>query len=248
MDNSHTVMVIGVGEIGEPLFRILSRHYRCMPVDVMPIPFRGKCSVMHVCYPFQIDDFVGTTLGYMEKYRPALTIIHSTVSPGTTRRIAELSGNKVAYSPVRGKHRAMEQDLLRYRKFVGASDQQTMQLACAHLAAAGFRTDTFPSSDMGELAKLVETTWFGVLIGFAQDAERLASACGGSYDNLRAFIEEVDFLPHHIFPGVIGGHCVMPNIAILKARFDSGFLDAVQGSNARKEAEVKSLAEAAGAK
>jgi hypothetical protein len=246
MDNS-SVIVVGVGEIGQALFRILSRRYRCMPVDLIPIPSGGACSVLHVCYPFQMDDFVGTTLGYMEKYKPDLTIVHSTVRPGTTARIADLSGRKVAYSPVRGKYRAMEYDMLRYRKFVAASDPQTTRKACIHLAGAGFRTDTFRTAEIGELAKLIETTWFGVLIGFAQEAERMAAAYGGSYAELKAFMDEVDSVPHDVGPGIIGGHCVMPNIAILKTCFDSDFLDAVQRSNAQKAVETKSLAERAGA-
>jgi len=33
------------------------------------------------------------------------------------------------------------------------------------------------------------------------------------------------------FPGYIGGHCVMPNIEILKKDVESEFLDAIQDSN-----------------
>jgi hypothetical protein len=53
----------------------------------------------------------------------------------------------------------------------------------------------------------------------------------------------VDFLPSHIFPGRIGGHCVTPNIELLQERIQSQFLDAVVVSNAKKEqALLNSLA------
>ena len=55
---------------------------------------------------------------------------------------------------------------------------------------------------------------------------------------MNAFVEEIDFLPHWTFPGVIGGHCVMPNIAILQSLLQSDFLDAVVKSNAAKQSEM----------
>jgi len=198
---------------------------------------------MHICYPYQIPDFVGTTVGYISKYKPQLTIINSTVVPGTTRQIYDASGAKLAYSPARGKHVRMEEDLLRYKKFVAGIDDIASRLAQEHLAAAGFRTDRFRTPEMGELAKLIETTWLGVLIAWAQEVERFAESHGASFEEVNAFIQEVDFLPSHVFPGSIGGHCVMPNIELLQERVQSQFLDAVVVSNAKKEqALLNSLA------
>ena len=53
---------------------------------------------------------------------------------------------------------------------------------------------------MGELSKLVETTWLGVLIGWAQEIERMAAASGGSYEEVNEFIKEISFLPSSV-PG-----------------------------------------------
>jgi len=234
------VIVLGTGEVGRPLYQILSRKFRCTGVDVQPVEIQDPCSVLHVCYPFQIGDFVGTTVRYMEKYRPALTIINSTVAPGTTRKVYEAAGKRpITYSPVRGKHARMEQDMVKYKKFVAGCDAEATRRAIGHFAAAGFKTDTFPSLEIAEFSKLVETTWLGILIGWAQEVERLAAQYGGSYDDVNAFIKEIDFLPSHTFPGQIGGHCVMPNIAILQSQVQSAFLDAVVESN---EAKRKHLA------
>jgi hypothetical protein len=52
------------------------------------------------------------------------------------------------------------------------------------------------------------------------------------------FIKEISYLPTNVFPGHIGGHCVMPNIAILRRGFNSKFLDAVVESNEAKEKDV----------
>jgi len=240
------VIVVGQGEIGKPLRTILSRTYHCIGVDIEPVEVAASCSTMHICYPYQIPDFVDTTVAYIRKYKPELTIIHSTVVPGTTRRVFEESGTKLAYSPARGKHVRMEEDLLRYKKFVAGIDDISSIRALEHLETAGFCTDRFRTPEIGELAKLIETTWLGILIGWAQDVERFAESYDASFEEVNAFIQEIDFLPSHIFPGWIGGHCVMPNIELLQGCIRSRFLEAVVQSNAKKEhALLNSLAKVA---
>lgn len=232
--NSPVVVVCGLGEVGKPLMQILSRTYDCVGVDIEPVELRQPCSVLHVCYPFQIPDFVGETLAYARKYRPGIIVVNSTVAPGTTRSIGDETGVTVAYSPVRGKHARMEKDMLSYRKFVGADDVATAGRVVEHFKKAGFKTDQFHSTIAGEVAKLIETTWLGMLVGWAQEIERIAQVYGSTYSELDKFVQEIAYLPHGIFPGFIGGHCVMPNIAILQTQVQSDFLDAVVNSNRRK--------------
>src|SRR5579863_10491338 len=200
---------MGLGEVGRPLLTILERSYKCQGIDVAPVVVDPPCSVLHICYPFEIRDFIGTTAGYIAKYRPRLTMIHSTVTVGTTRQVQERVATPVVFSPVRGKHARMEQEMLHYQKFVAGLDPQSTQQAGQHLAAAGFKVATFPSPEAGELSKLLETTWLGMLVGWAQDIERMAAQCGASYDDVNAFITEIAYLPKNVFPGHIGGHCVM---------------------------------------
>ncbi len=232
MDNQEVVIVVGMGEVGRPLMEILSKRFECVSVDIRPVEVAEPCSVMHICYPFQIPDFVGTTVGYIHRYRPTLTVINSTVAPGTTRKIQEAVGDRaVAYSPVRGKHAHMASDMLRYKKFVAATRPEYVAKALDHFGEAGFKTSAFRNPEVAELSKLLETTYLGILIGWAQEVERLAGRVGGTFEDVNAFVEEIDFLPSHIYPGHIGGHCVMPNIAILQKQFHSNFLDAVVESN-----------------
>lgn len=232
-------MVVGLGEVGRPLLNILSNSFECVGVDVSPVDINRPCSVLHVCYPFQIRDFVATTTNYIAKYQPRLTLVHSTVGPGTIRELQGAIGDeRVAYSPVRGKHVRMETDMMRYKKFVAASSPKIAVEALNHLNQAGFDTATFRTPEIGELSKLVETTYLGLLVAWAQEVERFAVRCGGSAEDVNAFIEEIDFLPSHIFPGHIGGHCVMPNVEILRSHFGSKFLDAIVESNELKHQQL----------
>jgi UDP-N-acetyl-D-mannosaminuronate dehydrogenase len=236
------VVVVGLGEVGRPLFNILSRSYECIGVDIQPVEATKPCSVLHICIPFQLADFVGTSCEYIAKYQPRYAVVNSTVAPGTTQAIAERSGASVAYSPVRGKHAKMEADMLHYRKFVGANDPKVIDGVIQHYVKAGFKTDRFISLEVGELSKLLETTWLGVLVGWAQEVERLAEKHGATYDEVNAFIQEIDFLPQ-VFAGIIGGHCVMPNIAILRSNLQSDFLDAIVRGNELKAKRLKSATE-----
>lgn len=239
MSSQSIVVVVGLGEVGRPLFNILRRAFDCEGVDVSPVEINRPCSVLHICYPYQIPNFIGVSADYIAKYRPQLTFIHSTVALGTTRAVQEAAcTDRIVYSPVRGKHARMESDMMRYKKFVAAS---SLQIACeaeSHLAQAGFQTDRFRTLELGELSKLLETTYLGILVGWAQQVERFAECYGGSAEEVNAFIREIDFLPSNIFPGFIGGHCVMPNIAILRSQFNSQFLDAVVESNELKQQQL----------
>lgn len=229
------VVVVGQGEIGRPLLEILSRSYECIGVDIEPVDAGSPCSVLHICYPYQIEDFMSATVGYVEKYHPSFTIINSTVPPGTTRQIQARVDPPVIYSPVRGKHARMQEDMLRYKKFVAGFHSDETELAMEHFSKAGFETAAFRTPEIAELSKLLETTWLGVLVGWSQEVERLAAQLGGSYEDVNSFLREIDFLPSHIFPGVIGGHCVMSNILLLREYFDSKYLDAVLESNQAKQ-------------
>jgi UDP-N-acetyl-D-mannosaminuronate dehydrogenase len=205
--------------------------------------------VLHVCYPFQIPDFIGETVRYIERYKPALTVINSTVSVGTTRAIADRTGSAVVNSPVRGKHVRMLEELRHYSKFIGALNSAAAEHAVRHFESFGLQTKVLASPEATELAKLTETTYFGVMIAWAQELERYCDQSGQSYEEITSFYDEIKFFPPvKYFPGIIGGHCVMPNIEILRRFNDSVILEAVQASNkmktereARKKAETVSV-------
>lgn len=230
-----STLVIGLGEVGRPLMEVVQGRFDTVGIDIEPVSFDGKCDVMHICFPFQIPDFIGECVFYIEKYKPGLTIINSTVAPGTTRSVYQRVRLPIAYSPVRGKHARMRQDLLHYVKFIGGIDSSANQLAANHFEAAGLKVKTLSSPETVELAKLTETSYFGLLIAWAQEVERYSDQLSLRYDEVVSYFEEIKYLPPvKYFPGIIGGHCVLPNIEILKTIFDSRLLEAIEESNRLK--------------
>ena len=234
------VLVIGLGEIGKPLLELIQPHYEAYGLDLKPVEDIPQCSIMHLCFPFvEAESFITESVRYIKKYRPALIIVDSTVAPGTTRRIATESGVPAVNSPVLGKHARMKQEMLEYTKIIGPTSKEAGELAVQHLTKLGMRVKVFSSPESSELAKLTETTYFGVLIAWAQEVERYCKQFNVNYDEAVTFYEEIKYLPPvKFYPGTIGGHCVLPNIKILKQHFKSGILDAIEKSN---ELKVKGL-------
>ena len=230
-----TVVVVGLGEVGTPLLEVVKGRYRTFGVDInQPAPVT-QCDVMHICFPFQ-SKFVRQVVDYINQYRPALTIINSTVAPGTTRSIAVESKTAVVNSPIRGKHARMQEELRHYTKFVGALDPQSGQRAVEHFEGIGMKAKLLASPEASEIAKLTETTYFGLLIAWAQEIERYCVKLDVNYDEVVSFYEEIRFFPPvKYFPGEIGGHCVMPNIDILLQKFPSNLLQAIVQSNTLKQ-------------
>ena len=235
------VLVVGLGEIGKPLFDIVKDKHPAVGVDIEPVEIKGVCSVMHVCFPFESARFVEECTRYIDKYQPALTVINSTVAPGTTRRVETHSGRRVVNSPIRGKHWKMREELLHYIKFIGGTDEEACREAEAHFRGLGMKTKVLSSPEATEIAKLSETTYFGLLIAWAQEVERYCDRLDTDYEEVVSFYEEIAFLPPVKYtPGMIGGHCVMPNIEILRQAFDSELLEAVRRSNDLKAAREQS--------
>ena len=236
MNTVKKIVIVGLGEVGKPLMQLISEHHKTVGVDITPPDQDPRgADVLHLCFPFQVKDFVGEAARYIDLIKPRLTVINSTVEVGTTRKVAEKSRSDVAYSPVRGKHARMLDDLRKYTKFIGATSQSAAEETSEHFRSVGLTTKVLSSPEAAELAKLTETTYFGLMIAWAQEVERYADRVGVGYEEVVSFYDEIGFFPRvKYFPGVIGGHCVMPNIELLKRLDCSEILEAIQSSNQKK--------------
>ena len=242
--SNEKITVVGLGEVGRPLFELLSTKHNVTGVDISPPEQIEQADILHICYPFEIKDFIGETVRYIDVFQPNLTVINSTVAVGTTRAIADRTGGAVVNSPVRGKHARMLKELSLYTKFIGALDPAAGDQAAKHFQSVGLKTKVLSCPEATELAKLTETTYFGLMIAWAQEVERYCDQSGANYEEVISFYDEIKFFPQvKYFPGVIGGHCVMPNIKILSKYTRSLILDAIQASNEQKiEREAHSRA------
>ena len=86
--------IIGYGEIGESLEKCyLGKDFNVSIVDTGKDinQITDSVDILNVAIPFtSISKFVKIVSQYIEKYSPKLTIIHSTVTPGTTKLIIDI--------------------------------------------------------------------------------------------------------------------------------------------------------------
>jgi UDP-N-acetyl-D-mannosaminuronate dehydrogenase len=230
------VLVVGLGEVGRPLLEVLGGAHQIAGRDIDDQAFHGV-RILHLCFPFG-PNYVAAASRYVSLYRPEVVVVNSTVTPGTTRALQQETGTPAVYSPVRGKHTRMTEELRRYRKFVAGTSPEAIATVEDHFTAAGVATQRMSSPEALELAKLLETSYFGVLVAWAQEMDRFAGSVDADYWETTAFFEEIGFLPPVSFePGYIGGHCVMPNLDLLERVRHSPWIDTIRNSNEQRARE-----------
>ena len=167
-------LVVGLGEVGKPLYTILKRQEPdAIGIDIDPASVSEPVGIMHICFPFHdAAQFQSAVIGYARKFAPEIIVINSTAVPGTTRGIEEATGIPCVYSPVRGKHTKMVDELQTYVKFVAGTNEQVTLQVQEHFKDAGIPSDLMSVPEALELAKLLETTYFGLLIAWAQEMNR----------------------------------------------------------------------------
>ncbi|MBU4299271.1 hypothetical protein KJ636_04470, partial [Patescibacteria group bacterium] len=114
---------------------------------------------MNVCIPWN-EKFIEIVKKEIKKIKPKLTIIHSTVVPGTTQKI----GGMIAHSPIRGVLPKLFEGIKTFVKYIGADDKKAGELAKKHLEGLGIKTKLFMPSETTEALKLWDTTQYGWFI------------------------------------------------------------------------------------
>jgi len=130
----------------------------------------------------------------------------------------------IIYSATRGTHKRMLYDLKRYTKFF-AIEKNAPRSKWAVLEYSklmkkcGVKTKKMSDPVTLELAKIiVDTSYYGWLINYAQLSNIVATKYNVNYEEMWSFSDEIHkFLGNRpkMFPGFIGGHCVIPNLKLI---------------------------------
>ena len=225
-------VVAGLGEIGSPIYHLISRAVTVVGYDLNENLMDKKkfqryeelnTRFLHICIPFT-KNFISTVKSLYSKFNPKVIVIHSTISPGTTSKLQSKLPIPVIYSATRGIHKRMLYDLKRYVKFY-AVDNNKPKAECAStmysklMKKCGVKTKRMSKPITLELAKIVvDTSYYGWLINYAQLSNMIAIQNNVDYDEMWSFAEEIHkYLGNRpkMFPGFIGGHCVIPNLDLM---------------------------------
>lgn len=244
------VLIVGLGEVGFSLYSIAleSRYFEVYGYDVDPGKTINKMDeipknidYLHITIPYA-KTFTDIVVDYVNVFKPKYVIIHSSVAPGVTRRIYEKTSVTVAYSPVRGRHPNLKKHLLFWPKWISVLPLEKTAVIISHLKKLGFKVKTYKGSpETLELAKLWETVYRAIMIASWQELHRISLNYKADIVTIAEFIGEV----HEIlkdrpiyYPGIIGGHCLIPNTKILRDIYPSKLLDFVIDSNRRRAEEM----------
>jgi UDP-N-acetyl-D-mannosaminuronate dehydrogenase len=252
-----SVLIVGLGEVGRPLFELLqeSGRFEVYGVDLKEermgevgqkqdkLPQRVE--IMHICIACaEKDIFINTVAGYVERFKPKLVIINSTVSPGTSMSICKRCNCLVAHSPIRGVHKSLEHmkwELRRWTKYIGGVDAEAGEKAREQFEALGLKTKALRSSLETELAKLFETTYRAWMIACFQEMHRISRHFSADFGDVVDFIGDTHSVRHDrpvMFPDVIRGHCLVENAQLLRKEYPSKFIELLLESNEKREKEI----------
>ncbi len=245
-------IVAGLGEIGLPISKILSKNSITVGYDIDEKLMNKRLFkkyeenttlILHICIPFS-KKFVSNVQKLTQKFQPEILVIHSTISPNTTTILQSKLNIPVIYSATRGIHKRMQYDLKRYTKFFAISNTAPKkQFAIKEfnkiMKKSGIKTKQMSKPETLELGKIIcDTSYLGWLINYAQLSNMIAIQHGVDFDEMWTFSDEIQkFLGNRpkMFPGFIGGHCVIPNLDLMHNQT----LDLIKKINTKYEKSVK---------
>ena len=225
-------VVAGLGEIGYPILKLLSKKQTTVGYDIDKSSMNEskfktlqdtQTSFLHIAIPVTTK-FDSNILQLYKKFKPECIVIHCTISPGTTERIQKKLNIPLIYSATRGVHKTMLKDIKRYTKFFTISKnapkkQWAIKTFSRKMKNCGVKTRQMSKPETLELGKILcDTSYLGWLINYAQLTNMIAIQYNVNYDEMWTFADEIHkFLGNRpkMYPGFIGGHCVIPNLDLM---------------------------------
>lgn len=232
--------ILGYGEVGKALDELYKENNiktvkKDKTSDTNP-HFKG-ISVLNVCIPYDYN-FINDITVEIERYNPELTIIHSTVPVGVSKRIAINSESNVVHSPVIGSHPFLKESLKAFVKYIGSNDKKALKLAKKHFKKLKIKTKSVNSFSETETAKLLCTSYYGMCIVWHDYINNVCKKNNTSFEFIKEwnlnynkgykklgfekFTRPILEAPQG---GKIGGHCIIPNAKLLNNQFHHLLLD-----------------------
>lgn len=230
-----TSLIIGAGEIGRALHKVLSDVHDVGLRDVEPGADDPKTvELLHVCIPFSAK-FCEIVNEYRKRYQPKYTVVHSTVPPGTCTWLSAV------HSPVIGIHPHLEKGIRTFVKFLAGPDASNV---ADYFRRAGLRVYLFDYPETTELMKVLDTTFYGICAEYTKDVKRQCdkynvpfeawSLWTNNYNTGYNQLGYPEFTRPNLVPimKTLGGHCVRQNAALI----DTPFTELIQKLNGQEEA------------
>jgi hypothetical protein len=250
-------IVIGLGEVGSSWYKVLKESGKLDVAGIdnakgnlearanvlwgvgRAIVPKERGSVLHACIPyFSGGKFEKIISSYVEEYHPELVIVNTSCKVGSTRRLYEVTGVPMVHIPVRGVHPNIDKGIKTFENAIGPIDEASARLAEKYLDMLHIKHVTFNSPEESELAKLLDTTYYGWNILFSKAMGVFCEELGLNFDNVytsfnksynagytklgKPNVVRPVLVPPQRFNRTIGihdnkmnGHCIRANLDIL---------------------------------
>lgn len=221
------ILIIGMGEIGSAIADI-ENEYHYIDINNKTAQTNLIYDICHVTIPYS-DKFEDTIINYFNIYNIKNCIIHSTVEVGTCKRIQLKVSTPINYSFVRGLHPNLTKGIKTFEKYIYGTDYKSLLECFLHMKNKGIPVKMFEDNlSNGELAKLLDTTYYGYNIIFAKHAKKLCEDHGLDFYKVYTLPNETynegykklgieNVVRPVLYPpsDKIGGHCVVENFHLL---------------------------------
>jgi len=241
--------ILGYGETGHAIARFYKKpHLRkrfsrqAKIKDLKREDELKGVDVLHICIPWS-NNFIKIAKKEIKEIKPKLTIIHSTVAPGTTKKIISALPKElkiIVHSPIRGMHPNLFKGIKVFVKYIGADNKKAGELAKKHLESLGIRTKLFQPSTTTEIGKLLDTSYYGLCIAWHGEMKKICDRIkvnfekavtdfNKTYNEGYKKLGKKNVIRPVLYPpkGSISGHCVIENAMILNKYFDNKALDLI---------------------
>ena len=217
-----TQLVIGYGQIGRAISSILNCDY----ADIDITPRFEQYDVLHICFPYS-ENFVSLVNEYKEKYKANLVCIHSTVKVGTTSQI-----ENAVYSPCRGVRPNLEKGIRTFVKYFAGEKSSEIAQIFVKKGIECLSSNSERAVESLEAAKLWDTTQYGINILIEKEIFKYCTENKLDFNLVYTMFNETynrgydkldmpqykKYILKHV-DGKIGGHCILPNVELLKNEF-----------------------------
>lgn len=230
-------IIIGAGEIGNTIAHCVHGKYTIYDKGDWETLDQRKIddTVLNVCIPYSVA-FVSIVKQAVRIFNPLVTVIHSTVKPGTTRKIGD-----ALYSPVNGRHAdGLVQTVKIYPKLFSGEHYLFEYIDGEYDLRTVYISD---NTDELEYSKVMCTTYTGWNLIYEKEVYAECEKYGYNRERVytmwnRLYNDGMDQthpewkrpIYDHV-PGEISGHCIIPNLELVKNDITEGVKNYVRKHN-----------------
>lgn len=238
-NNKQIVGILGHGEMGSAMARICREAG--LKVLIRELAFDQikdkKVDFLHVNIPEKDNkQFVDAVVKSIKELSPGLTIINSSVTVGTCRKIQKLTGTDIVHSPIIGVHPHLYESIkFHFPKIIGPVNKNSLGKAKLHFKTLKLKTEIFDCAETSEAAKLLDLVHYGwdiifckwikevcsnLDLNFDQVYTKYNNIYNKGYSKLRPNVKRPVLIP---IDGPIGGHCTIEGTVLFNKSYSNKF-------------------------